>query len=86
MGSTERAERDRFHLAKMVAPNAIPPLYLTAGENEFQLEFNRRFVALLAELGIAHEFHIGRGGHDWSEWVAQIPGCFERMMESLAKG
>ena len=83
MGSTERAKRDPFHLAKMVPPNAVPPLYLTAGENEFQLKFNRRFVALLAERGIAHEFHIGRGGHDWNEWAAQIPGCFERMMKRL---
>ena len=83
MGSRERAERDPFHLVKTVEPHAVPPLYLTAGENEFQLKSNRRFVALLAERGIAHEFHVGRGGHDWNEWVAQIPGCFARMMERL---
>ena len=85
MGSRERAERDPFHLVNTVEPHAVPPLYLTAGENEFQLKSNRRFVALLAERGIEHEFHLGRGGHDWDEWVEQIPGCFEWMIKSLAK-
>jgi enterochelin esterase-like enzyme len=59
-------------------------LYLTAGAQEFLLEPNRRFAALLQERGIAHEFHVKPGWHDWNEWNAEVPGCFDRMMASLA--
>jgi S-formylglutathione hydrolase len=84
MGSEERAVRDPFVLARKADAGALPYLYLTAGAQEFLLEPNRRFAALLQERGIAHEFHVKPGWHDWSEWNAEVPGCFDRMMASLA--
>ena len=84
MGSAERAQRDPFALVKTVDPRAAPYLYLTVGQQEALFEPNRRFAARLTERGFAHEFHVKPGGHDWNEWGAQIPGCFARMMESLA--
>jgi S-formylglutathione hydrolase FrmB len=84
MGSEERAERDPFALVKSADTRGTPYLYLTVGEKEPLLEPNRRFAARLAERGFAYEFYVKPGGHDWNEWGAQIPGCFERMMERLA--
>lgn len=84
MGSGERAERDPFVLVKNVDPRAIPFLYLTVGDKEPLLEPNRRFAALLQEHGIAHEFHVKPGGHDWGEWGAQVPGCFARLLAIIA--
>jgi S-formylglutathione hydrolase FrmB len=83
MGSEEREERDPFALVKTADPRVTPYLYLTVGSKEPLLEPNQRFAARLTERGLAHEFHVSPGGHDWNEWGAQIPGCFERMMVSL---
>jgi putative tributyrin esterase len=83
MGSGERAARDPFVLVRSADPTATPHLYLTAGEQEALLEPNRRFVAQLKKRGFAYEFHTTPGGHDWTEWNAQIPGCFESLFRSL---
>ena len=84
MGSEERAERDPFVLVRKADPQVIPYLYLTVGDKEPLLEPNRRLAAQLQARGIAHEFHVKPGGHDWVEWSAQIPACFARMLETLA--
>lgn len=86
MGSEERAERDPFALVKTADPRVTPYLYLAVGAQEALFEPNKRFAARLKERGLAHEFHVKPGGHDWGEWGAQIPGCFERMIEMLTKG
>jgi putative tributyrin esterase len=83
IGSEERAARDPFVLVKDADPRVTPYLYLTVGDKEPLLEPNRRFAAQLQGRGIAHEFHVKPGGHDWNEWGTQIPGCFERMFASL---
>jgi S-formylglutathione hydrolase len=83
VGSDERRARDPFELARTVDPSKSPYIYLTAGEQEPLLEPNRRFEALLKQRGFAHEFHAKPGGHDWTEWDAQIPGCFESLLEHM---
>jgi len=86
MGSRERVARDPFVLVRSTGlsdARATPYMYLTAGEQEALLGPNRRFAALLKERGFAYEFHVLPGGHDWQEWDAQIPGCFESLIGSL---
>jgi putative tributyrin esterase len=85
MGSDERASRDPFVLVKSADAKVTPYLYLTAGQKEPLLDPNRRFAARLKERGFAHEFHVMPGGHDWGEWNAQIPGCFESLLENLGR-
>jgi putative tributyrin esterase len=80
MGSKERAARDPFVLVRSAKPEITPYLYLAAGEQEALLEPNRRFAMRLKERGLAHELRTLPGGHDWAEWDAQIPGCFERLL------
>jgi S-formylglutathione hydrolase FrmB len=85
VGSKTRTASDPFLLARSADPARTPYIYLTAGENEPLLAPNRRFAALLKSRSFAYEFHTKHGGHDWGEWNAQIPGCFEKMKEYLAK-
>lgn len=82
-GSKERLGRDPFELVRSADPRLTPYIYLSAGEQEPLLEPNRRFEALLKQHGFAHEFHTKPGGHDWGEWNAQIPGCFESMPKHM---
>lgn len=85
VGSRDRAERNPFEIVRTVDPKQTPYLYLTAGEQEPLLEPNRRFVALLQRHGFAYEFHTKPGGHDWSEWNAQIPGCFSALSRHITQ-
>ena len=84
-GNTERKARDPFELVRTANPQASPYIYLTAGEREPLLEPNRRFEATLKQYGFAHEFHTKPGGHDWTEWDAQIPECFESLLKHIPR-
>lgn len=82
-GSKERLARDPFEQVRTADPGRTPYIYQTAGEQEPLLEPNRRFELLLQQRGLAHEFHTKPGGHDWTEWNAQIPGCFESLLKHM---
>ena len=38
-------------------------------------------MTILKQRNYAYEFHTKPGGHDWSEWDTQTPGCFESLIE-----
>jgi S-formylglutathione hydrolase len=78
-GSDTRVHSDPFVLVKTADPARTPYLYVTAGDQEALLDPIRRFVALLKQRNYAFEFHTKPGGHDWTEWDTQIPGCFESL-------
>jgi S-formylglutathione hydrolase len=82
-GSSSRQSADPFRLVQSASVASTPYLYLTAGEREALLAPNRRFAALLKRRGFSYEFHTKPGGHDWSEWDSQIPGCFESLFLHL---
>jgi len=82
-GSEERAARDPSTLIRTANAQAIPFIYLTAGRQEPLLGPDRQFAALLKRYGINYEFHTEPGGHDWSQWNAQIPGCFTSLLQHL---
>lgn len=84
MGSQERAARDPFKLVKIVNPQVTPYLYVTAGEQEPLLPPIERYAELLRQRGFAYELHTTPGGHNWGEWDAQTPGCFESLFKHLA--
>jgi S-formylglutathione hydrolase FrmB len=85
-GSDTRIHSDPFVLVKSVAPDKAPYLYLTAGEQEPLLAPILRFITLLKQRNYAYEFHTAPGGHDWSEWDRQIPGCFASLLKHLPDG
>jgi len=82
-GSPQRRAHDPFLLAQSADLSAVPYLYLTVGDNEPLTEPNDRFAALLKQRGFAFEFHIKPGRHDWEQWDAQIPGCFEELAKKM---
>jgi S-formylglutathione hydrolase len=82
-GSATRRAADPFVLVKTADPARTPYLYVTAGENEPLREPITRFAGLLKARGFAYEFHTKPGGHDWTEWDAQAPGCIEALLHTL---
>jgi S-formylglutathione hydrolase FrmB len=83
VGSSSRKASDPFVLVQTADPAATPYLYITAGEQEALLDPNRRFAERLRQRHFAYEFHSKPGGHDWGEWEAQIPGCFESLTRHI---
>jgi S-formylglutathione hydrolase FrmB len=84
-GSRTRLASDPFVLVQSANPGVTPYLYLTAGDREALLAPNRRFAAILSERHFNYEFHTKPGGHDWNEWNAQLPGCFESLLHHLKR-
>lgn len=82
-GSGTRVHSNPFILVKSADPANTPFLYITAGEQESLLPPIRRFVTQLKQRNYAYEFHTKPGGHDWSEWDTQIPGCFESLIAHI---
>jgi len=83
MGSASRHAADPFILVRSADPAVTPYIYLTAGEQEPLLDPNRRFAARLQAHHFAYEFHTKPGAHDWTQWDAQIPGCFDALLKHL---
>ena len=63
---------DPFALAARVGRDLLPSLRLDCGTEDFLLDQSRAFHARLDTLAIPHEYHEGRGGHDWDYWDRQI--------------
>jgi S-formylglutathione hydrolase len=85
-GSNSRLLRDPLMLVQSANSAVTPYVYLTAGDREPLLEPNRRFAARLSQRHFSYEFHIKPGGHDWTEWDSQIPGCFDSLFLHLRPG
>jgi putative tributyrin esterase len=83
--SETRTHSDPFILVKTAESASTSYLYITAGEQEPLLSPIRRFVALLKLYHYAHEFHTKPGGHDWSEWGGQVPGCLDSLLAHIRR-
>jgi S-formylglutathione hydrolase FrmB len=79
VGSASRRASDPFALAMAADPKRVPYIFLSAGDAEPLLEPIRRFDALLTKRGIAHEFHVLPGGHNWTEWNMALPGLVKAL-------
>ena len=82
-GSQTRRESDPFILARSVDPEKVPYLFLTCGQQEGLLPANRQFAALLAQRHFHYEFHTAPGGHDWNQWNAWLPQCFQSLKDHV---
>jgi len=75
MNSPVRAANDIFSLARELPAAgavALPFLYLDCGTEDFLIESNRDFAALLLERKIPHEYRQLPGGHSWAYWGRQV--------------
>jgi putative tributyrin esterase len=82
-GSEARRSSDPFVLVESARPERTPYMYVAVGEQERFLEPNRRFARRLEERKFQFEFHTIPGTHNWSLWDAQIPGCFDSLLQHL---
>jgi S-formylglutathione hydrolase FrmB len=82
-GSPTRLASDPFHLVQSANPDVTPYIFISAGEQEPLLEPIRRFASRLQARPFAYEFHTRPGAHDWGEWDAQIPACFDSLLHHL---
>ncbi len=81
--SEARRSSDPFVLVEAAHPDQTPYIYVAVGEQEPFLEPNRRFAQRLQKRKFRFEFHTRPGIHNWSLWDAQIPGCFDSLLQHL---
>lgn len=55
----------------------LPFIYLDCGTEDFLIQPNRDFAALLFEKKIPHEFRQLPGKHDWNYWNSQVQEFLE---------
>jgi S-formylglutathione hydrolase FrmB len=82
-GSESRRLSDPFVLVESARPGQTPYIYIAVGEQERFFEPNRRFARRLQERKFQFEFRTSPGNHNWSLWEAQIPGCFDALLQHL---
>ena len=73
--SPTRRDNDIFKIAREISPdkiNGLPFIYLDCGTEDFLIQNNREFSALLIEKKIPHEFRQLPGGHTWNYWDRQV--------------
>ena len=73
VGKGTGEENDLFALAKKAA--ALPPIYLSCGEQDGLYPMNTAFAALLESLGADYRFDHRPGGHAWEFWDQSIQDC-----------
>jgi enterochelin esterase-like enzyme len=54
------------------APDAVPPLFVDCGRDDFLASANRELHDDLNRLGVAHTFEVFDGAHDWEAWAERI--------------
>jgi putative tributyrin esterase len=87
MNSPVRPANDIFRLARELPAErigALPFLYLDCGTEDFLIQSNRDFAALLFEKRIPHEYRQLPGEHSWPYWDRQVREILRLASERLA--
>jgi putative tributyrin esterase len=82
-----RKANDIFRLVRELTPEqlkSLPFLYLDCGTEDFLIEINRNFSALLVEKKVPHEFRQLPGGHTWPYWDRQVQEILKLAAEKLS--
>jgi enterochelin esterase-like enzyme len=70
-------------LTNAAATNArLRLLWIAIGKDDFLLERNTTFIALLKEKGITHEYTVTEGGHAWPVWRRYLAEFVPRLFVS----
>lgn len=83
-GSSVRRDNDPYRIASTIAPGDAPYFDLSCAEHDSLLESNKSFAKLLEQRGLAHQFLIVPGGHNWGVWNGILPGVSERLLTHMA--
>lgn len=74
-GSEERKSNDIFKMIRELTPErlkALPYIYQSCGTEDFLIQNNREYLALLNEKKVPHEYREHPGGHTWPFWDEQV--------------
>ena len=85
-GSQTRAENDIFKIVKEITADKaenLPFIYQSCGTEDFLIQTNHEFAALLFEKKIPHEYREHPGIHDWKFWDDQIKEFLETSVNYL---
>lgn len=86
--SETRNDNDIFRIVREMPAEKVktlPFLYLDCGTEDFLLQPNRDFAALLIDKKIPHEFRQLPGGHTWPYWEVQVQEFLELADRYFAK-
>ena len=75
VGSDTRKSNDIFEIVRSLTPEEtreLPFIYLDCGTEDFLIQNNRDFVALLSEKKVPHEYRQLPGAHNWQYWDRQV--------------
>jgi hypothetical protein len=73
-GDTHKAN-DLFKIVSDAWPQkikAMPFIYMSCGTEDFLIQNNRDFLALLNQKRVPHEYREMPGSHDWKFWDDQV--------------
>jgi S-formylglutathione hydrolase FrmB len=85
--SQTRKDNDIYKMVREISPEkvkSLPFIYVDCGTEDFLIQQNRDFNALLAEKKIPHEFRELPGKHDWVFWDSQVQE-FLRLSQKFIK-
>ncbi|MDT5294265.1 MAG: putative tributyrin esterase, partial [Acidobacteriota bacterium] len=86
-GTETRRANDIFRLVRELTPErttALPYFYLDCGTEDFLIDSNREFSALLLEKKVPHEFRQLPGTHSWPYWDRQVQEILRLAAQKLA--
>jgi len=67
------SDHDLVHLARRAAAGGtVPALRIDCGTDDFLLEHNRQFTAVLKTIGIEHDYEEFPGAHSWDYWDLHV--------------
>lgn len=73
--SETRKSNDVFRLVRDLTPEKLktaPYVYQSCGTEDFLIQSNRDFLALMNEKKLPHEYREKPGGHTWGFWDEQV--------------
>lgn len=88
LDSEARKANDIFRMVREVTPEklkAMPFVYQSCGTEDFLIQNNRDFLALLNEKKVPHEYRERPGVHDWVFWDDQVREFLDVAQRRLKK-
>lgn len=78
-----KREMDCYQLARDIDRANLPSLSFDCGTEDWILDDNRKYQALLEEIKLPHSYAEHPGGHDWDYWDTHIKTALQQHAEVL---
>ncbi len=86
--SETRRTNDIFSIVRELTPERLkllPFIYQSCGTEDFLIQNNRDFVALLVEKKVPHEYRQHPGGHTWPFWDTHVREFLDLVSRRMKK-